>query len=338
MVVHSAVRLGLCQLSRTGGGLLWNQAGASLSMPAVRLAPVGSLCVWRRCESSLPAVHTKQLTANIQLKTLQEPASQPRPLILLFGWMLAKQRHLDKYGNLYHSKGFDVLSLKMRPGQVLIPQRAQATVEQLLSLLLTPELRSRPLMVHGFSVGGYMYGEYLVKLEQHAQMYADIRDRMVGQIFDSPVDFEGVPSGFATVLTKNPMGQKFIQKSLELYLQLLEGPVTSHYLRSSDAFHSNNLRLPSMMLYSRSDPIGVDRNIEKVMVKWKKMGIPVMSRCWQSSPHVSHFHRHPDEYVEAVLKFLDSVGLSGSGQTRSDRQLQRDREQGKTAAELQQAQ
>ncbi|RUS80707.1 hypothetical protein EGW08_011530, partial [Elysia chlorotica] len=309
-----------------------------------------------RHESSLPAVTTKQLTPNIQLKTLQEPALEPRPLVLLFGWMLAKQRHLDKYGNLYHSKGFDVLSLKVGPrryiyrlytGQVLIPQRAQATVEELLTFLLKPELRSRPLMVHGFSVGGYMYGEYLVKLEQHAKVRGQGQcHRMVGQIFDSPVDFEGVPSGFATVLTKNPVGRQVIQHSLEAYLKVMEGPVTSHYLRSSKAFHENTLRLPSLMLYSRSDPIGVDRNIEKVMSRWKQVGVPVMSRCWESSPHVSHFHRHPDEYVEAVLKFLDSVGLSGAGgqQGKPHRQAGLDRtagrEAGKAAATegLQQAQ
>ena len=102
-------------------------------------------------------------------------------------------------------------------------------------------------------------------------MYADIRKRMVGQIFDSPVDFEGVPSGFATVLTKNPAGRKVIQHSLEAYLRLMEGPVTSHYLRSSKAFHENNLRLPSLMLYSRSDPIGVDRNIENVCLIFHRL-------------------------------------------------------------------
>lgn len=342
MVVHGA-RLALGQLARASGQLLNSNVGVvSVSAPANRLNVLGSFCVFRRHESSLPALDTKQLTPNIQLKTLQETASHPRPLILLFGWMLAKQRHLDKYGNLYHSKGFDVLSLKMRPGQVLIPQRAQATVDQLLSFLLTPELKSRPLMVHGFSVGGYMYGEYLLKLEKHEKMYADIRQRMVGQIFDSPVDFEGVPSGFANVLTKNRTGQKIIQSSLEAYLKVLEGPVTSHYLRSSDAFHSNSLRLPSLMLYSRSDPIGVDRNIEAVIAKWKRMGIPVMSRCWESSPHVSHFHRHPDEYVETVLKFLDSVNLSHAGRAKPDRQLQQDRmsgqERGKSTEELQQVQ
>ena len=44
------------------------------------------------------------------------------------------------------------------------------------------------------------------------------------------------------------------------------------------------------------------------MKQWTGRGIDVYGRCWESSPHVSHFHRHPDEYVEAVLKFLDVLG------------------------------
>jgi hypothetical protein len=295
-VLSSAVAVG-CGVRRSAAFLLRANA------PAIFAAS--------RLDSSLPPLKTEQINSNIQLKTIQHDSSaSPRPLVLLFGWMLAKQRHLDKYGNMYHSKGFDVISLQMKPSQVLIPQRAQSTVESLLNVLQDPSLARKPLMVHGFSVGGYMYGELLVKLEQNREQYKDIRSRLVGQVFDSPVDFEGVAPGFASVLVENKLAQKIIRITLESYLSMFKSSVTRHYLKSSASFHKNELRLPSLMLYSRSDPIGVDTNIEQVMKNWKASGIPMMSRCWESSPHVSHFHRHPDEYVEAVLKFLDSIGLS----------------------------
>lgn len=121
-------------------------------------------------------------------------------------------------------------------------------------------------MVHGFSVGGYMYGELLVKLDQQREKYQGIRSRMVGQVFDSPVDFEGVAPGFASVLIENKLAQKVIKNALEGYLKVFKKSITSHYLRSSAAFHKNDLRLPSLMLYSRSDPIGVDTKIEQVRV------------------------------------------------------------------------
>ncbi|XP_059152736.1 transmembrane protein 53-B-like [Physella acuta] len=284
-----------------------------------------------RKESSLPPLKTEKINQNIQLKTIQEFSASPRPLVLLFGWMLAKQRHLDKYGNLYHSKGFDVLSVQMKPTQVLIPTRAQKTVGELLSILEDNSLSQKPLMVHGFSVGGYMYGELLVKLGQNLDRYQSVRNRLVGQIFDSPVDFEGVPSGFSSVLVKNKLGQKLIKTSLETYLDIFKKQVTTHYIRSSNAFHNNELRLPSLMLYSRTDPIGVDTRIELVMKKWRSAGIPVMARCWDSSPHVSHFHRHPDEYVEAVLRFLTSVGLTKSDEVKIKRSV------GKSSKEVKQA-
>ena len=58
----------------------------------------------------------EKVSDKIQLQSIQgysAPGSENRPLVLLFGWMLAKQRHLDKYANLYHSKGFDVLTLQV---------------------------------------------------------------------------------------------------------------------------------------------------------------------------------------------------------------------------------
>lgn len=287
--------------------VIWSSAGRCCLPNLNKHLP---LLFSSRHESSLPPLKTDKLNKNIQLRTIQETSYTPRPLVLLFGWMLAKQRHLDKYGNLYHSKGFDVLSVQMKPTQVLIPTQAQKTMEELLNILQQKSLSEKPLMIHGFSVGGYMYGELLIKLKENAEKYQDVRRRMVGQIFDSPVDYEGVAPGFASVLVKNKVGQKILKNALEAYLATFKKTITCHYIKSSNAFHKNELRLPSLLLYSRSDPIGVDTRIEMVMKSWRSQGIPVMTRCWETSPHVSHFHRHPDEYIEAVLKFLNSVGLT----------------------------
>lgn len=86
----------------------------------------------------------------------------------------------------------------------------------------------------------------------------------MGQVFDSPVDMEGVPAGFANILVKNRLGQLALKSSLEAYLKLMAGPVTSHYIRSSAAFHANELRLPSLLLYSKADPVGDAKRVEYV--------------------------------------------------------------------------
>lgn len=262
-----------------------------------------------RKESGLPPVKTERISSTLELRSATDADGKQRPLAVIFGWMRAKRRHLNKYGNLYLSKGFDVLTIQVPPHHVLWPSGSQERIENLLGVLQDSSLESRPLLVHGFSVGGYLYGEMLVKLREQDK-FANISERMVGQVFDSPVDFEGVPRGFANVLAKNHMSRTVLRKTIEMYLKLFEKSVTSHYHRSSSAFHDNHLRIPSLFLYSRADPIGVADIIEIVMEKWRCNGIKVSHKCWDHSPHVSHFHHHPDEYVEALLVFLDSLGFS----------------------------
>ena len=52
----------------------------------------------------------------------------------------------------------------------------------------------------------------------------------LSQVFDSPVDFEGVPRGFANVLAPNAAIKTVLRNSLEMYLKLMHGSVTKYYL------------------------------------------------------------------------------------------------------------
>lgn len=236
-------------------------------------------------------------------------SNRSKPVVILFGWMLAKTKHMNKYGDVYLSKGFDVLNIKMLPSQVLWPKNAQPVTQNILDFLENDRCKDRPILVHGFSVGGYLYGELLVKLQLMPERYAHVRSRMIGQIFDSPVDVEGIPTGFSQILTKNRLLQSILFSSITLYMKLFKEQATKYFMRSSAAFHENELNIPSMMLYSKTDPIGVASTIEKVIANWRKKNIPVYSKCWHNSPHVSHFHHHPDEYIEALFMFLDKIRI-----------------------------
>ena len=41
-----------------------------------------------------------------------------RPVVVLFGWLLAKSRHLHKYGELYHMYGADIITVKLEVMEV----------------------------------------------------------------------------------------------------------------------------------------------------------------------------------------------------------------------------
>ena len=51
--------------------------------------------------------------------------------------------------------------------------------------------------------------------------------------------------------------------------------VTEYYIRSSQMFHANPLRCPSLVLYSKADIIGIPGPIEDLINNWRKSGAPV---------------------------------------------------------------
>ena len=234
-----------------------------------------------------------------------------RPIVLLYSWLLAKSSHIFKYGDFYLGKGFDVLHIKVEPTQLIMPTRAQSVVSEVLDFVSRRKPHeTQPVLTHGFSVGGYLYGETLVKIhETEKDKYGNIGKRMVGQIFDSPVDLEGLPRGLSAAVTHIKPLQITLKASIEMYLKIFQNITVKYYKRSSAYFHENRLELPSLILYSYSDPVGISESIEPVVKKWRARGIPVFAKAWDDSPHVSHFHYHPIDYINALNMFLVKIGL-----------------------------
>lgn len=202
-----------------------------------------------------------------------------------------------------------MLHVKVAPGQILWPLGAQAVASQIVDFINAPSRRTRPILIHGFSVGGYVYGETLVRITRDPALADEVARRIRGQIFDSPVDFEGVPRGVSMALTESTAARFAIKKSLDSYLALFKNKVTQHYIRSSQAFRSNPLRTPTLLFYSYADAIGIAGPIESAMHSWRQSGIPVYSKTWKDTPHVSHYLRDPINYTIALNDFIRIIGL-----------------------------
>lgn len=68
-------------------------------------------------------------------------AGEIRPMVVLFGWLLAKSRHLHKYGELYHQHGADVITVKLEVMEVkrlnFVHKKQASTREEAKSCFLT---------------------------------------------------------------------------------------------------------------------------------------------------------------------------------------------------------
>ncbi|XP_076370075.1 transmembrane protein 53-like [Tachypleus tridentatus] len=257
---------------------------------------------------NMAQVHTDTVSKHIKITRNDHSDESNPPLVVLIAWMLARDHHIEKYSNIYLERGFDILTVKISPFNLLFPvYGCHVDVQSLLDFLEEQE-QYQKIVVHGFSVGAYIFGEFLRKLKEKRDYLSLVR-RFKGQIFDSAVDYEGILKGFPRAITNNPLLVKLVEFYTLSHLSIFYNVATKHYLESSRAFHNTLLRCPSLMLVSKDDLVGNPEANEKVMNSWKSLGLDVSWKCWDKSGHVSHLYHHKNQYIDEVDKFLKKIQL-----------------------------
>ncbi|XP_071454227.1 transmembrane protein 53-B-like [Hetaerina americana] len=265
----------------------------------------------------LEKVEKQEANKDKRLRLIHESKTRP-PLIVLLPWLMSKPKHIKKFSNYYLGHGFDVLSVRTTPGQTLWPVKgSQLVAADLVSFLeLNPQYDQ--LLIHGFSVGGYIWGEVLVRLTElgisrgspSPTPYEALAARIRGCIWDSACEFTELPRGVAKALFPN---QNMLQNALESYakyhMKVFHEKATQHHIRASQLFHSAAIRSPALLLFSKSDPIGTAKANIALHKEWTDFGIKVYTKCWEKSAHVAHYLNHPHEYIAEVTSFLQSINL-----------------------------
>ncbi|PNF15303.1 hypothetical protein B7P43_G00970, partial [Cryptotermes secundus] len=268
----------------------------------------------------------KQITKNIELisahNDIQIDKSSPlhlthpkigennTPLVVMLSWLMAKKKHILKYANFYIDQGFDVLSVSITPWQLLWPVKGTQVVAGDVLRFLYLNGCYQQCLLHGFSVGGYLWAEVMVKMSHNQERYQPVIDRIVGHIWDSAVDITEIPVGFPrAVFPNNTVLQATVEKYIRYHMKTFRDAATVHYEVASRTFHSTLLRSPALMLFSKTDPIGTEESNRKAYENWEKLGLKTYVKCWDQSPHVGHFHKHPKEYLAELYAFLDRLGL-----------------------------
>ena len=269
---------------------------------------------------------------NPMIATQYVPEIQ-RPLAVLLTWLAAKEKHIEKYRTFWLQKGFDVLTVKMSPYQLLLPKQGSISlVQDLIKFLYAINPHYPDLILHCFSVGAYEFGEILAQINDQEFMdkiktdhmrnlmpgpnqgsesldpKSQIEKSIKGVIFDSAVAFEGIAAGVSRSITLNPTAVKALEVSINTHLRLAHNFATKYYERASDWAHSNYLHhAPGLIMASESDLIGSRFMAERVAKGWKNKGVDVSTHFFPNSGHVQHMAKYTDEYQGAVDRFLKKV-------------------------------
>ncbi|KAM3966108.1 LOW QUALITY PROTEIN: transmembrane protein 53-like [Aphomia sociella] len=282
--------------------------------PLLSCAPVAMMGLDR-------GAHTQDLTKNIQyisnekIKLTADPNTMKldklpnRPLCILINWLLARQKHVMKYASLYLDQGFDVVSVSCTPWQLMWPTKGSQLVANDLLKFMASNDNDHPLVVHGFSVAGYMWGEVIVHIMKNKELYTPLLDRVAAQVWDSAADVSEISIGVpAAVFPKNKIMQKTLRAYMEYHMKAFHDVATSHYIRSSQLYHLNLFKAPALFLLSKSDPVGAEKSNRSVHDSWVKLGIKCTWKCWDI-PHVQHYTYHPKEYVAVLHEHLNNCNV-----------------------------
>ena len=229
-------------------------------------------------------------------------ASSDRPLALCLGWSNASVRSLSKYAEVYARHGnCDAVLLPSTPRLVYSPEAGSAATKALADAL--DKGPPRPLIVCGFSVGAYLYANFLMHLREAGHI--KIEERLKGIIFDSPVDWYGVPRGLSRSIvgSDGTFTQKTLESAIHGYLQLFQS-VSQRYKIASDFLHNHDLNVPSLWLFSTDDFVVPSDDIRKVITKWQAKGHRVTPIQFTGSKHVMHLPTHTHVYDQAVKTFF----------------------------------
>jgi len=287
--------------------------------------------VARRWAHALPA-HAKFLAAGEAGSAGQHmmPGGE-RPVACILGWVACGEKAIRKYGDLYTTRGIDVIALRLRPVHVALPvSRGRATMAAIADCLGAADNRERPIMIHGFSAGAYMYGNLLEELDSRGSAGLDIAQRIRGCVWDSPVDIDGVPFGLSRAVTdatgssEGSLAQRLLQATLESYLSP-RGPMRQYYQASSDAMHGKTFEhagftspfaVPSSFIYSEADTVTRAADIRRVSDEWRAAGSDVETVVYEGTKHVSHLPADPARYEAAVARVI-ALGLGDKYATTS---------------------
>ena len=72
-----------------------------------------------------------------------------------------------------------------------------------------------------------------------------------------------------------------------------------------DDLQSTTLDCPELYFYSKADKLALYQDIDDFIIQRKSKGVTVLDRRWDDPPHVFHYMKYPEEYLELLEQFLN---------------------------------
>ncbi|XP_038875313.1 transmembrane protein 53 [Benincasa hispida] len=275
--------------------------------------------------------------------------AKSRTVVVLLGWLGAKQKHLKRYAEWYTSRGFHAITFTFPMAEILTYQLG-GKVEEHIDLLVNhladwlEEEHGKNLVFHTFSNTGWLtYGAILEKFQNRdSSLMGTIKGCVVDSAPVAAPDPQVWASGFsAALLKKNSVATKgsttldntgmevsfsnkeniepkpaVTEAALLLVLEKIFGVVLklpTVNRRLSDVLgtlSSSQPSCPQLYIYSSADRVIPAGSVESFIEEQRRAGREVRACNFVSTPHVDHFRNDPKLYTSQLSQFLADCVLT----------------------------
>lgn len=252
----------------------------------------------------------------------------PKAVVLIFGWLGAPLRHLNKYAQIYNSKGCSTVTGVADSLSIMVTNKKQLRsyaqiAAQEVAILIRETGSKLPILVHVFSNGG------TILLEQLEVMICEGSDpnivlcgqcmKLGGQVFDSSPCYMHLCSGLKAIRTASPnCCVTWLIVSIFLTYATFNTLLTT-LLRTSNRpnefwthLTKTDLATRQVYIYSPADELCDYIKLEELIQVRREMGVQVMVHRFLHSGHVQHLRMYPEDYMRLMDKILASIDTGSS--------------------------
>ena len=267
--------------------------------------------------ASHKAIKRTQITPGLTLREVDSEYTTGnfvtinKSLVVLYNWLYANQSALNKYCDLYHNIGLDVLTVRGKLVHFLWPPRGEELAKTLLTYLLQERPKDEKLFIHAFSVGAYNYTICETIALEKKDEFGLFRDKVIGQIFDSIVlgTYENMSTGIAAALHDSGVLTKPLISIMDLYYQATNKQTKEVYDKLVTNFKEDPIVVPTLIYFSHDDPMCHVATMEEMISKWNRNfpNFDVSVKSWENSVHAAHLKFHQQEYIDCWWKLINKV-------------------------------
>ncbi|THU60224.1 hypothetical protein C4D60_Mb07t10390 [Musa balbisiana] len=236
--------------------------------------------------------------------------AKSQTVVILLGWLGAKQRHLKKYADWYTSRGFHVVTFTFPLANVM-SYKVGGKVEQdfrkqdpsVIGKIKGCVVDSAPVAAPDPQVWASGFSAAFLKKQSVATK---------GMVGSNDSGKGMTDTGDSSLGPKPAVAESALLVVLEKFFEVvLNLPAINRRLSDVlDLLTSEQPKCPQLYIYSSADRVIPAKSVESFVEAQRRAGHEVRACDFLSSPHVDHFRSHPGLYSSQLANFLEDCVLT----------------------------